>query len=48
MACMNTFRMRVMDLLTTGIVWAAVLMTAYGLGNLAEAIVDTVRYGHPR
>lgn len=45
---MNTFRMRVMDLLTTGIVWAAVLMTAYGLGNLAEAIVDTVRYGHPR
>lgn len=48
MGFMNTFRVRVLDLLTTGIVWAAVLMMAYGLGNLAEAIVDTVRYGHPR
>ena len=48
MGFMNTFRVRVLDLLTTGIVWFAVIATAWGAANLLEAIVDTIRYGHPR
>lgn len=41
-------RNRIMDTGTTAIVWLGVLMIALPLGGLAEAIVDTVRYGHPR
>lgn len=29
-------------------VWFPLIMAASGLGLLLEAIVDTVRYGHPR
>lgn len=38
----------VMNQVTDGIVWVAVLAGASGLGLLLEAIYDTVRYGHPR
>jgi hypothetical protein len=30
------------------LLWGSVLMAASGLGLLLEAIVDTVRHGHPR
>jgi len=36
-----------MNQVTDGIVWIAVLSSASGLGLLLSAIVDTVRYGHP-
>jgi hypothetical protein len=45
---MNAFRRRLLDVAVDAIVWGAVLMTAYGAGEFLEAVVDTVRYGHPR
>lgn len=35
--------------MSVGIVlWCGLLMIALPLGMLLEAVVDTVRYGHPR
>ena len=48
MTVMNTFRKRLRDVAVDMVVWGAVLMTASGLGMFLEAVVDTVRYGHPR
>lgn len=38
----------VVNVVADGVVWISVLAAASGLGLLLEAIVDTVRYGHPR
>lgn len=38
----------VMNVVADGILWIGVLMAASGFGLLLEAIVDTMRYGHPR
>jgi len=37
-----------MALAVLAVLWGAVLMTASGAGLLLEAIIDTVRFGHPR
>lgn len=36
------------DIAVTGLLWIPVVLAASGLGQLLEAIYDTVRYGHPR
>jgi hypothetical protein len=41
-------KIRILNWVGDGMLWIAVLMAASGAGLLLEAIVDTVRYGHPR
>jgi hypothetical protein len=48
MAYMNTFRIWLLNVATDWVVYVAVLAAASGFGLLLEAVVDTVRYGHPR
>jgi hypothetical protein len=36
------------DVGVDAVIWLAVLAAASGAGLLLEAVVDTVRYGHPR
>lgn len=48
MAYMKKFRVRALDVAVDAVVFGAVIMIASPLGQLLEAIVDTVRYGHPR
>lgn len=48
MIYMDAFRARLVDGFIFLALWGSVLATASGAGMLLEAIVDTIRYGHPR
>lgn len=45
---MKTFKKRLIDFVVDAVIIAGVLMIASPLGMLLEAVVDTIRYGHPR
>lgn len=52
MACMNAFRARIrahaVEWFVSAVLWGSVLSIAWAGSNLVEAIIDTIRYGHPR